>query len=168
MNIAPTTEALSPEEPIKSPLNMNLEFDYDRYRDETTVKAISSIFHILGENAEALSPDSKATTETIVEAFNPVAEKIIHALIEHKVPDGDMQHVTESVQMVIYKLFNTISRMKTEYEKEFLARAMNARNPGDNHYCREYGTLGDLYSSLEKIRTEQKDDPQGYFYVSPK
>lgn len=150
-------------EPVEEPA-----FDYDAHRDNTTSKAVTAIFKILGENAERLTYKSDATTEKIEEAEGVVVQQMMEAIIENRVPEGDMQTLIDTFTVVLHRLFDTISRMKKEYEREFLARALNGRNPGDNHYSREYSTIGDLYVALEKIRTEQKDDAHGYFYVAKK
>ncbi len=156
-------------ENIPSPFGPEpIPFDYNQYRDDTTVKAVTEIFKILGKHSEKLSFDSKATLGTVNDAIDSVAQEMILTIIENKVPEGDMQTLIETFQVVLHRLFETIARMKKEYEKEYLARALNSRNPGDGHYSRDFSTLGELYAGLEKIRTEQKDDPNGYFYVDKK
>lgn len=150
---------------VPSPLQPEPQaFDYDKLRDETTVKTVSDILKILGKYSDQLAYDSKATPTSVVEAEEPVIQEMILAMIENKVPEGDMDTLTQTFQVLVHRLFDQIARLKREYEREFLARALNGRNPGDGHYSREYSTLGDLYAGLEKIRTEQKDDPKGYFY----
>lgn len=144
------------------------QFDYNLYRDQTTVKAVAGIFKILGEHGESLAFDSKADLETINAAVDAVSQKVVMQIMQNNVPEGDMQTLIETFQVVLHKIFDSIARMKKEYEKEFLARALNSRNPGDGHYSRDYATMGDLYAGLEKIRIEQQDDPKGYFYTQPK
>lgn len=152
---------------VESPLQIE-KYDYEGHRDQTTVIAVREILKIFGAHADKLAYDSKATRESIEEAEDVVIQEIVLAIIQNKVPEGDMQTLVETFQVLIHRLFEKIARMKKEYEREFLARTLNGRNPGDNHYSREYSTLGDLYKGLEKIRTEQKDDPHGYFYLTPK
>ncbi len=144
------------------------QFDYNKYRDDTTVKAIAGIFKVLGEHGDDLAFDSKADTQKINDAIDMVAQKVVMQMIEHSVPEGDMQMLIETFQVVLHKIFNSIAVMKKGYEMEFLARSFNSRNPGSGHFSREYATIGDLYASLEKIRIEQKDDPKGYFPLRAK
>lgn len=143
-------------------------FDYNKHRDETMGKAVTAIFKILGENAEILTYKSDATTESIENAEDIVVKQMMGAIIENKVVEGDMQTLFDTFTVVLHRLFNTISRMKKEYEREFLARSLNSRNPGDNHYSREYSTIENLYVALERIRKEQEADPYGYFYNTKK
>ena len=147
---------LSPDQP---------KFDYNLHHDETTVKAITDIYKIFGRNADKLSFNSKSEGKEIGDNFDAVAMEIVQAIISNNVPEVEMQNLIESFQTVIHHIFSIIAKMKTEYEKEYLARSMGSRDPGTGHYAREYATMGDLYKSLEKIRIEQKDDEKGYFNV---
>jgi hypothetical protein len=152
------------EEEIKSPYNEENPFDYDKYRDETTVRAVADIFKILGKHADILAYKSDATKESVQDVENLVSQDIVKAIIEHKVPEGDMDVLIQTFQVVLHRLFDSIARLKKEYERELLARVLETRNPADSHYSREYATMADLYIGLEKIRIAQKDDPHQYFY----
>lgn len=153
---------------VESPFVAPPTFDYETHRDQTTVAAVKAIFKILGENAEGLSYTSKDTKETILEHEDKVVGQMLQAIIDNNVPSGDMQTLIDTFTVVLQRLFQNIARIKNEYEREFLARSLEGRNPGDGHYSREYSTLGDLFKGLGKIRTAQKDDPKGYFYITKK
>lgn len=155
-------------EKIKSPFveQPPEKYDYNKLRDETTVQAIVSIYKVLGENAEKLAYSSTATPDEIGDRIDEVAQKVLEALVAHKVPNCDMQHLIENFQTTIHFIFKSIAKQKNELEKEFMARHIGARDPGNNLYSAEYATLGDFFAALEKIRIEQGNTD--YFIVNPK
>lgn len=159
---------MTDETPVPSPFVEPTAFDYEKYQDETTVKAIEAIFKIYGEFASALTNHSKDSPDTVVEKQSVVVQKIQEALVEYNVPDCDMQYLVDNIQAITTMLFRSISRQKNELEKELLARVMETRNPGDQHFSRDYASIGDLFLAVDKKRTEQKDDEHGYFYVTKK
>lgn len=153
---------------IPSPFVKPPSFDYNRYQDETTIVAIDRIWKLFGENSDLLTYKSDKDKDQIGNDQATVAQKVLEILVDCQVPNGDIQMVIDTFQVAIRMIFELITRQKVELEKEFLARCMNARNPGDHHYSREYGTIKDLFVALQAKRIEQKDDPYGYFYVQKK
>ncbi len=155
----------SGEIPKESPFIEQPAYNYDKHRDETTIPGIKAILKTLADNADKLIYDSKAVKEDIINDQSEVAQKVMKIIIDNNIPDCDMQFTIDSLQAVLHGLFSVITRQKEELEKEYMARTLGTRNPGDQHYSSEYATLKDLFIGLEKIRTEQKDDPYGYFYT---
>ena len=159
---------MNPEEGIKSPFVEEPSFNLDDYRDQTTMRAVADIFKIFGKYGDDLAYSNTATPESIAEIENKVTQEMMEALLDNNVPDKDMQHLMDVFSMIMQRLFENISRIKREYEKELLAYALNGRNPADGHIWREWATLGNLFTALEKARITHKDDPKGYFYVTKK
>lgn len=157
---------MKPEEGIKSPFVEKPVFDLDEYRDETTMRAVAAIFKIFGKYGDDLAYRNTATLQSIAEIENKVTQEMMEALVDNNVPDKDVQHLMDVFLVVLQRLFENISRIKREYEKELLAYALNARNPADGHIAREWATISDLFTALEKARIAHKDDPKGYFYVT--
>lgn len=140
-------------------------FDYDQYRNDTSVQAVKAVFKLLGEESDLLGFPQDAAPEQTGSVLDLVAHKVAQVLIEKKVPSCDMAFVSESAVAIIFQIFDRIARHKNELEKELLAYAMQSRNPGDNHLSSEYSTLLDLFKAIEENRIKHKDDPHGYFYT---
>lgn len=152
-------------EEIKSPFvpeTPEPKYDYNKHRDDTTREAIKAIYVILGENAELLAHRTEDTVDTIKVNYGKVAQKIMEVVIEHKVPDIDMKLLIENFQSTFHYLFNVIATQKNDIEREYLARSIGTRNPGNNRYSREYATLGDLFSAITKKREEQGNKKEDY------
>lgn len=153
---------------ILSPLNEELPYDYDKLRDTTTVEAIKDIWKMFGENNEKLIYTTKTAFPEIQSNHEEISQKIVEILEERKVATKDMQWMVEQFQTVIYSVFDILSRRKKELEKEFLARSIGTRDPGNNKYSAEMVTLGDLFTSLKKIREKQGDNGHDYFFIEKK
>lgn len=165
----------SPIQPIEATMAVEETtepvFDANEFQSQTALPAIKAIYKVFAENVDLIVYDRYAketTVESINENYAKVAQAMLEVLVEHKVSNRDMQFVIQSFQDHVTTLFASIVSQKNKLEDEFMARSIGARNPGDGHYSKEYATIGDLFVALEKVRTEQKDDEKGYFYVSKK
>lgn len=157
------------EEGIKSPfvpdMSPKATFDYDKYQDETTVKAYAEILKCIGNNANILAFPHDADQNTIVDSNSKVAQEILNILMDCKVPDTDLKKVSESLSHIIYSLFSIVSRQKLEFERELLARTIGVKDPGTNKYSREYAGLTDMFNALIKVREQQGNNSEDYFFV---
>ena len=138
------------------------KFDYNKLRDETAVPAIKQIFKSFAENIDLIVYDSKEEREAIMSKQAEMCQKVLEILIENKVVENDMKYVVESIQTIIFLLFTGVAKQKMEIEKEFLARAIGARDPGTGKFTRENATLGDLFEATTRIRKEQDKDGNQY------
>ncbi len=150
------------DESLKSPFIEQPTFDYNKLREETTLPAVQKIYKIFAENASLLVYTQESTEESITEDLNKVSQEVI------KVPDADMQYVITIIQDTISSIFSGIVKQKERLEKEFLARTIGARDPGNNKFSREYTSLADLFLALEKVRLEQDTEENQYFIVAKK
>lgn len=156
------------EEPIKSPeefLPPN-NFDYDKYQDETTVQATIELIKCLGRNAELLAYNHDVENSVIVENMGKVAKEMINIIIDYKVPDADMQKMTDMMAQIPFQLFNIVTRQKNEFEKELLARFIGIRDPGTKKYSKEYSSLGDMFAALYRIRETQGNNVEDYYTLT--
>lgn len=158
---------MTPVEEKKAPAT-NPDFDLDLYRDETTTKAISSIWKIMGDNADKIAFDRKSTNESISAVIEDVAKLVMESLIENKVVDNDMQHLMQNFQVFLELIWKEIKREKEGFETELLARTIGTRHPKDGVYSREYATIADMYLTLLKVRDSQGNNSLDYFYHNPK
>lgn len=142
-------------------------FDYDKYQDDTTIKACAEILACIGKHAEILINKHDAKNEDIINNLGIVAQEIMNIVIDCKVPDADMGKMSDSLNNLIFQIFSIISRQKVEFEKELLARSIGIRDPGNNKYSREYAGLGDMFTALYKIRAEQGNNIEDYYNVVP-
>lgn len=144
------------------------EFDYNKLQDETTYKAVGEILKCLGRNAELFVFTHDTKNEKIMENFATVEQEILNLIIDCKVPNTDLQLLSDQLTTVIYQIFKGISKQNKEFEKELLARTIGTRNPGNGKYSREYATLGDMFEALIKIRKDQGDNTEDYFFIEKK
>lgn len=157
--------------PIESPYNKPEEvspFDYDKYQDETTIKACAEILKCMGRNAELLVFKHDAENGVIIENINKVAQEMLNIIIDCKVPSSDMQKMSDNISQIPFQLFNIISRQKTEFEKELMARFVGTRDPGTNKYSIEFAGLGDIFAALIKLRTDQGNNIEDYYTLTKK
>ena len=143
------------------------KFDFNEYRNQTTVKAIEAFYMLIGENASALANISMegASNEDIINFVDKMSRATMKICIENKVPDADMKWMMDKVADNTFAIFTAMSRQKNELEKEFLARTLGARNPGDGKLSREYATLETLFTQLQAVREEQDVKGNQYFHV---
>jgi len=143
-----------------------IPFDYQKHQNETTIKAISDIYKILGENAELMTNTPETDMKEVNKNQSIVCEKIIQALSSNNVPLKDLPVLTDTISSTIFMIFSQIKVQLDRFENEFLALSYESRNPGDNHFSKEYATVDNLFNSLNKKRAEHKDDEYGYFYIT--
>ena len=144
-------------------------FDYEKYQDETTMKAIAQIYGVLGKYGEKLAFKRDTTSEQLIEINAEIGAEILNVLAENNVPDQDMQNIVNIVYQSFQAVFNVVVRQKNEYEKELLARCIGSRDPGHtDKFSKEYSTIGQLFKALEDKRIEQKSDGSDYFFFVKK
>lgn len=158
---------------IKTPVDFLPEsakssFDYDKYQDETTVKATIELLKCLGKNADLLAYNHDVENGVIVENMGKVAQEMMNIIIDCKVPDSDMQKLTDMMAQIPFQLFNIISRQKNEFEKELLARFIGVRDPGTQKYSREFASMGDMFQALIKLRETQGNNVEDYYTLTKK
>lgn len=156
------------KEPVESPYVPPETFDYNKYQDETTIPAGIEILKCLGRNAELLVFPHDASNEVIMDNMNKVAQELMHIVIDKKVPDADFQKLSDMLQQLPFQLLTIISRQKTEFERELLARYIGIRDPGTQRYSREFAGLGDMFGALIKLREQQGNKTEDYFAIVPK
>lgn len=143
-------------------------FDYDKYQDDTTIKACIEIFKCLGRNAENLVFNHDVDRDLIIDKLSAVAQEVMNIMIDNKVPDADTQKISDNFTQIPYQIFTIISRQKVEFEKELLARYIGVRDPGTGKYSREYAGLGDMFTALYKLRDTQGNNVEDYYTLAPK
>lgn len=143
-------------------------FDYDKYQDETTIKANIEILKCIGKNAEILVFTHDADKDVIIENMSKVAQEMMNIIIDCKVPDSDMQKLSDMLSILPSQLFKIIARQNTEFEKELLARYIGVRDPGSKKYSREFASMGDMFTALLKLRKEQGDNVEDYYTLTKK
>ncbi len=159
------------EKNIESPFveEVTPSVDLDKLSEERMNSAVVDILKILGNNTDSLVYPNDTTQDVVSEKQSKVAMEILNSLSDHKVFHRDLKMITEIMQATIYMLFNSVSRVYNEYEKELLARAIEARNPLDNKLSREYATIEDMFNKLEQMRKAQdKEGDSEYFTVKSK
>lgn len=158
------------KEPIKSPFVPDAsaptpeQYDYNVLRDNTANEAIKAILKVWADNADSLAYNHDTTTEKIVEALDSVSMKTLEVLTEKKVPNSDMQYVIDSFQALVHQIFSVVTRVKGEWEKELVARVIGERDPGTGKYAKEYSTIEGLVNALNKVRADQGDEGNDYFF----
>lgn len=143
-------------------------YDYDKYQDDTTIKAAGEILACIGKNSDKLVFKHDADNNVIVDNMSIVAQEIMNIIIDCKVADADMQKLSDNLTQLIFQIFSIISRQKTEFEKELLARYIGVRDPGTNKYSREFAGLGDMFAALIKLRNDQGNNAEDYYNVIKK
>lgn len=163
-------EATHAEEAVQSPYIESAlpQFDYDAYQDQTTVKAIAEILRCIGRNADFLVYTHDTPQEEIIDKMSTVGQKILNILIDCKVPDMDLQTMSDKLAQIPFQLFKLVARQSNEFEKELLARYIGTRDPGTKKYSREYATLGDMFQALIKLRADQGNNAEDYFFIKKK
>lgn len=155
---------MEPENKIESPY-----VDLDKISEERMNKATEGVLKLLGESTDLLVYANDTEKAVVDEKQSQVAMKMFDVLIESGVYHRDLKLLTEIVQATVFMLFNSVSRVYNEYEKELLARTIGARNPLDNKLSREYATIEDMFNKLEALRKEQdKEGDSEYFTVNKK
>ena len=155
---------MEPENKIESPY-----VDLDKISEERLNKATEGVLKLLGENTDLLVYTNDTEKAVVDEKQSQVAMKMFDVLIESGVYHRDLKLLTEIVQATVFMLFNSVSRVYNEYEKELIARTIGARNPLDNKLSREYATIEDMFNKLEALRKEQdKEGDSEYFTVNKK
>lgn len=143
--------------------------DLDKLSEERLNAATAGVLKLLGENTDLLVYPNDTSKEVVDDKQSQVVMKLFDVLTESKMYHRDLKLLTEIVQATIYMLFNSVSRVYNEYEKEVLARTIGARNPLDNKLSREYATIEDMFNKLEALRKEQdKEGDSEYFTVNKK
>lgn len=155
---------------IKSPYipDTPVPFDYNKYQDDTTIKAAKEIFECIGRNASLLVFNHDVDNSVIVENSSKVAGEMMNIIIDCKVPHSDMSKLSDIMVNAVYTLFTIISRQQSEFEKELLARSIGIRDPGTNKYSREFASLGDMFATLLKIRETQGNNVEDYYTLTKK
>jgi len=158
------------EDGVKSPFvpEINNQFDYNKYQDDTTIKAISELFKCLGKNSDIIVFPHSADKKDMIDNYDKVANEMLNILIDFKVPTCDLQKVSDELSNIPFQLFQIISRLRNEYEKELLARTIGTRNPGDGKYSSEYATVGDMINALINVRKSQGNNAEDYFFIDKK
>lgn len=148
--------------------NIPEQYDYNALRDSTANEALKAILTTWGEMSEQLVYSHTATKDEIIEALDAVAMKTMTILSEKKVVDSDMQYIIDSMYSIIQQVFSIVSRLKGEWQNELYARTLGERDPGTGKYAKEYSTIDGLVSALNKIRAEQGDEGNDYFFKKEK
>lgn len=156
------------EEPTESPYVPPVIFDYDQYQDDTTIKACVEILQCLGRNAENLIFKHDTTSEVIVEGMSKAGQEIMNIIIECKVPDVDMQKLSDRLTQIPFQVFKIVERQNREFEKELLARYIGVRDPGTKKYSREFASMGDMFEALYRLRAEQGNNVEDYYTLEKK
>lgn len=159
------------EEAIKSPFVPQgdpVTYDYDKHQDDTTIKAVVELLKCLGKNAELIAFKHDAKQEDMVENINKVAMEMLNIIIDCKVPNSDMQKLSDTLTQLPFQLFTVVSRQKIEFEKELMARYIGTRDPGTKKYSKEFATLGDIFAALIKLRETQGNNVEDYYNLEKK
>lgn len=159
------------EEGIKSPFVPEIppaQFDYNKYQDETTVKAAIEILKCFGRNAELIVFKHDAKSDIMIDNMGKVAQEMINIMIDCKVPDSDFQKLSDMITQSCYGLFKMVVRQNNEFEKELLARMIGVRDPGTKKYSREFASMGDMFTALYKLRAEQGNNVEDYYTLEKK
>lgn len=159
------------KKPVESPFMEGvapIDFDYEKYQDETTVKATILLLQCMGKNADLLIYNHDVEKDVMVENMSKVGQEMMNIIIDCKVPDIDMQKLTDMLGQIPFQLFKIISRQKNEFERELLARCIGVRNPGTKKYSREYAGLGDMFQALIKVRKDQGNNDEDYYTLTKK
>jgi hypothetical protein len=145
-----------------------VKYDYNKHRDETTIKAVEEIWGVLGSHGAELAFKVETDLKEVEDVHDKISQEILAILARNTVPEADLQFLVESIQTNVQMIFKSIARQKLELEKELLARTIGTRDPGTNKFSREFATITDLFSSLEKIRNVQDVEENQYFIVKSK
>lgn len=159
------------KEPIESPYNnqpVPSKFDYDKLQDETTIKAAVELIKCMGKNAELIIFKHDTDSNVIIDNINKVAQEMLNIIIDCKVPNADMQKLSDMLTQLPFQLFTIISRQKVEFERELVARFVGSRDPGTKKYSKEYATLGDIFGALIKLRETQGNNVEDYYTLTKK
>jgi len=148
---------------------MTKEFDADIHREETTNVAIYKAFQVIGEQIETIPFGKDVEASAINAAITEVSMKVLEVLVEAKVPMSDMQYFGQAVQTIVGNIIKNIEGHQLDTQEELMARTLGVRNPGlQDRYDAGFATTGDLFETLKKVRAEQGDKVEDYFFVEKK
>lgn len=151
------------EEGVPSPYPLEDQFDYNKFQDETTIRAMENIFKTLGENAHLMVFNHDSDPSKISDNVSDMSLKLMGVLIDYKVPVRDLSKISDNIQQMLSMIFQEISKQKNGFENELLARTIKSKDPGNQDYSEDYATIGDIFTRLKEVRTEQ-GDPNGEHY----
>lgn len=149
-------EAQTTEEP---------KFDFNALRDQTSGEAIKAIWKMFGENADKFTCKAVPTEED-AKIFNDSAnfleERIVEILIQHKVPNKDLEWLVENMIGFLVFVFSILKKRKEGMDKEFLSRTIGVRNPEAKNFDYGFATLEDTMKALVEIREKNADNGADY------
>lgn len=148
---------------IPSPLT---PFDYNLYREQKTNPAMKRILQLVAEKADTLLFNGKIEFKDFNERIDVVAKDILAILIEENVAEADRRWVFEYPKQIFEILGDNIQKQVEGNTRELLSRVIGTRNPGSGKFDVNYSNIGDLFSTLIKVRKETGDKKEDYFFIN--
>lgn len=140
-------------------------FDYQQYRDDTSVVAVKEIIKTLG-NYEHLVVKMKATDEEkqlVQKAYDDCSLEVFKILNEKKVSLGDYQFVFSALKSIANALEEYMMQQVNGHRSEIVSRLLGAKNPGTGKFDQQHATYKHITDLLEKSRKDTGDKLDDYF-----
>lgn len=148
-----------------------IKFDYDKFRDETSIPAICAIIKQMGERAEYLAIPSKPSPEyekKAEEAYESLSLATFSALNMNKVGMAEYKFIFDSLKSIISALENHVMNQVTGHRHEIMSRLLDTKNPGTDKFDANYAPYAKVIELLEKTREQTGGKLSDYFNISPK
>lgn len=149
---------------IPSPFMDKPQFDYNKYRDETTGVALPKAFSILAKyNIIAKMQESEEEKDAITDAYNACSMELFTLLNEHKVGLRDYKFFFECLVAAVRTLESLVDQQVMGHRSEIMSRLLDVRNPGNDKFDSGHATYAALVALLERTRKSTGDNLSDYF-----
>lgn len=151
--------------------NEKPKFDYDQFRDETAIVAVSDIFKKVGELADYLPIPAKTTPEyekNCEESYDKLVLSSFEILNTRNVGMSQYKYVFDSMKAVISALEDQMMQQMVGHRHEIMSRELGAKNPGTGKFDGNYATYAELIAHLKVAREATGNVMEDYFNIVPK
>lgn len=151
---------------IPSPYTPKIQYDYNKFRDETATVAVEAILKTVLSKYDYLvahMQDPEERRVLIDKDYEAATLDIFKIFNDNKVGISAYKYVFEMLKSVMGTLEDTIQQQVNGHRTEIMSRLLESKNPGTGKFDSSYATYEELISLLTRTREATGGKMQDYF-----